>query len=137
MSCCGHEFRFIISQPILAESGVRLLTIPISCSRYVALKFAVAELTGRNREIKIHRHLASRSGAHLGSDRVLALLDHFKVQGVNGEHDVLVLQVTGPHLEAMFDDDPAVIQQTIKSLMYQVALGVSFLHDCEVIHAGR
>jgi len=111
--------------------------MPLSCSRYVALKFIVAELTDRNREIKIHRHLGSQSGAHPGSDRVLALLDHFKVLGANGEHDVLVLQVTGPHLEAMFDDEPTVIQQKIKPLMHQVALGVSFLHDCGVIHAGR
>ena len=55
---------------------------------------------------------------------------------MNGEHDVLVSQVTGPHLGAMFDDEPDIIQQAIKSLMYQVALGVSFLHDCGVIHAG-
>jgi serine/threonine-protein kinase SRPK3 len=97
----------------------------------------VAELTGRNREIKIYRHLASQSGMHPGSDRILVPLDHFKVQGPNGEHDVLVLQVTGPNLEAMFDDEPTVIQQAIRSLMHQVALGVSFLHDCGVIHAGR
>ena len=97
----------------------------------------MAELTGRNSEIQIYRHLASRSGSHPGSDRVIALLDHFKVQGANGEHDVLVLQVIGPHLEAMFDDDPAVIQQMIKSLTHQVALGTSFLHDCGVVHAGE
>ena len=97
----------------------------------------MAEFTGRNREIQIYRHLASRSGSHPGSDRVIALFDHFKVQGANGEHDVLVLQVIGPHLEAMFDDDPTVIQQMIKSLTHQVALGTSFLHDCGVVHAGE
>jgi len=96
----------------------------------------VAELTDRNREIKIHRHLGSQSRAHPGSDRVLALLDRFEVQGPNGKHDVLVLQVTGPHLEAVFDDEPTVIQQKIRPLMHQVALGASFLHDCGVIHAG-
>jgi len=106
-------------------------------SRYVALKFAVAELTGRNNEIRIYRHLASRSETHPGSDRILALLDHFRVQGVNGEHDVLVLQVIGPHLEAMFDDEPTAIQQTIKPLMHQITLGTSLLHDCGVVHAGR
>ena len=106
------------------------------CSRYVALKFAVAELTGTNNEIKIHRHLASQAGAHPGSERVLTLFDHFRVEGPNGEHDVLVSQVVGPQLEAAFDDEPAVIQQSIKSLMRQVALGTSFLHHCGVVHAG-
>ena len=85
----------------------------------------------------MYRHLASRSGMHPGSDHLLALLDHFEVQSMNGEHDVLVLQVTGPHLGAMFDDEPTVIQPAIKSLTHQVALGVSFLHDCGVTHAGR
>jgi hypothetical protein len=113
------------------------LTTPLQYRRYVALKFAVAELTGKNSELKIHRHLASQSASHPGSERVLALLDHFTVQGVNGEHDVSVSQVIGPHLEAMFDDDPTVIQQTVKSLVHQVALGTSFLHHCGVVHAGR
>ena len=97
----------------------------------------MAELTGKNSEIEIHRHLAAQSGTHPGSDRILTLLDHFKVQGTNGEHDVLVLQVIGPHLEAMFDDEPTVIQRTMNSLMHQVALGTSFLHNCGVVHAGR
>ena len=97
----------------------------------------MAELTGRNSEVEIHSHLASQSGTHPGSDHVLALLDHFKVQGVNGEHDVLVLRVVGPHLEAVFNDDPTVIQRTIKSLVHQIALGTSFLHDCGVIYAGE
>ena len=97
----------------------------------------MAELTGKNSEIKIHRHLASQSGIHPGSDRILALLDHFKVQGVNGEHDVLVLQVIGPQLAAMFDEEPTAVQQTIKSLIHEVALGISFLHECGVVHAGQ
>lgn len=96
----------------------------------------MADLTGRHNEIKIHRHLALRSGTHPGSDRVLALLDHFKIQGPNGEHDVLVSQVVGPHLEDIFEES-TVIPKQIKSLTYQVALGISFLHDCGVVHAGR
>ena len=96
----------------------------------------MAELAGKNNEIKILRHLASLSGTHTESDRVLTLLDHFRVQGVNGEHDVLVFPVIGPNLYAIFESDPAVIQQAIKSVMHQVALGTSFLHDCGVVHAG-
>ena len=96
----------------------------------------MAELTGRNNEIRIHRHLASRAGARPGSDHVLAPLDHLKVRGPNGEHDVLVSQVLGPHLEYMLDEEPSVFRQAIKSLARQIALGISFLHDCGVVHAG-
>jgi len=95
----------------------------------------VAGLTGNN-DLRIHHCLASRSGTHPGSDRVIALLDHFQVQGPNGEHDVLVLQVVGPHLEDMLDEEPTVIQQAAKPLARQIALGISFLHDSGVVHAG-
>ena len=125
----------IVSRPFSIKATSAADNNPVS--RYVALKFTVAELTDKNSEIKIHRHLTSRSGTHPGSDRVLALLDHFKVQGANGEHDVLVLQVVGPHLETMFNDETPIIQQAIKSLVHQVALGTSFLHDCGVVHAGQ
>ena len=125
----------IISRPF-HRSRPRPLTIHPSCSRYVALKFVIAELTGRNNEIKIHNHLASRSGAHPGFGRILAPLHHFRVQGPNGEHDVLVLQVLGPHIEDMFSYKPDVLRRAIKSLVQQVALGISFLHDCGVVHAG-
>ena len=113
-----------------------LTGVSLYYSRYVALKFAVAELTGKNNEIKIYRHLASQTGTHPGSERVLALLDDFRVQGVNGEHNVLVLQVVGPRLGAMFNEEPTVIQQSIKSLVHQVALGTSFLHHYGIVHAG-
>jgi serine/threonine-protein kinase SRPK3 len=97
----------------------------------------VSNQTGKNNEIKILRHLASQSGrTHPGSEHVLALLDHFTVHGVNGEHDVLVFPVVGPHLGDVSERYPGVIQLSIKSLVRQIALGASFLHDCGIVHAG-
>ena len=113
-----------------------LITLP-SYSRYVALKFVVAKLTGKNNEVKIHHHLAARSGTHPGSDRVLAPLDRFEVEGPNGKHDVLVFKVMGPQLSDMYNNCPSIIRQAIKSLAHQIALGISFLHDCGVVHAGQ
>ena len=86
--------------------------------------------------MKIYHHLASQSGKHPGSDHVLAPLDHFKVHGPNGEHDVLVLQVIGPHLGDMSDEYPSIIHQAIKPLARQIALGISFLHDSGIVHGG-
>ena len=118
-------------------SELEPLIVSLKCSRYVALKFVIAELTDKNNEIKIYHHLASQSPpTHPGSGHVPTLLDHFRVHGVNGEHDVLVFQVLGPSLQAMFNDDPSVILQSIKSLTHQVALGASFLHHCGVVHGG-
>ena len=96
----------------------------------------MAELTGRNNEIRIHRHLAAQSGAHAGSDRVLVFLDHLGIRGVNGEHDVLVSEIIGPHLVDIFDG-PIEMPKVIKSLAQQIALEISFLHDYGVVHAGQ
>ena len=98
----------------------------------------MAELTGRNNELNVYRHLAAQSKQgrkHPGSEHVLVLLDHFTVCGANGEHDVLVLPVVGPHLGDMFDKKPSAVRTSIKSLVRQVALGTSFLHDHGVVHA--
>lgn len=97
----------------------------------------MAELTGRNREVTIYRHLDDQSREKTESRHILRLLHRFKVKGANGEHEVLVLEVVGPHLEDMFNDEPTTIRQSIKDLMHQVALGISFLHRCGVIHAGQ
>ena len=99
----------------------------------------VAELTGRNNEIDVYRHLAAQSKRgrkHPGSRHVLVLSDNFTVCGVNGKHDVLVFPVVGPHLEDMFDEELSAIRKSIKSLVRQVALGTSFLHDHGIVHAG-
>ena len=34
---------------------------------------------------------------------------------MNGEHEVLLLEVIGPHLEVMFDNKPPPIQQITKN----------------------
>ena len=80
----------------------------------------MAELTGKNNEIEIYQHLASRSGAHPGSGHVLTLLDYFKVEGVNGENDVLMFPVIGPHLEAMSDEEPAGIKSRWEHLSSKI-----------------
>ena len=97
----------------------------------------MAALTDQNNEIEIYHHLVSQSGqTHPGSEYILAPLDQFRVHGVNGEHDVLVLPVLGPHLRDVLVESPGMIRRSIKSLMRQIALGVSFLHDCGVVHGG-
>ena len=99
----------------------------------------VAELTGRSNEVSAYRHLAAQSKwvrKHPGSEHVLALLDHFTVWGVNGKHEVLVFPVVAPHLENMFDRDPSAIRNSIKSLIHQIALGISLLHEHGIVHAG-
>ena len=56
---------------------------------------------------------------------------------MNGEHDVLVFPVLGPHIGDMLLGDSGVIQHSIKTLVRQITLGVSFLRDCGVVHGGQ
>ena len=49
---------------------------------------------------------------------------------------MLVFQVLGPHLVCTFRKHIFAIHKSIKSLVRQMALGISFLHHCGVVHAG-
>ena len=113
------------------------LTILPSRSRYVALKFIIADPTYGNNEAKIHHILASQPRTHPGSDHVLTPLGQFQVHGPNGEHVVLVFEVIGPQLSLLHSDRPHIPRRAIKPLTYQIALGISFLHNCGVVHGGR
>ena len=50
---------------------------------------------------------------------------------------MLVSQVVGPHIGAMIDNEPIEVHQAIKPLAHQIALGISFLHDRGIVHAGQ
>lgn len=102
----------------------------------MALKFNIAQLTNKSSEILILKHLAHGSHGQPGSDRVLGFLDHFRVQGVNGTHDVLVTEVVGPRLGDMINEDPELLQKQAKTLFRQIISGAAYLHANGVAHGG-
>ncbi|KAM9785892.1 LOW QUALITY PROTEIN: SRSF protein kinase 3 [Neosynchiropus ocellatus] len=75
---------------------------------------------------------------HPASQRIVGLLDEFKLAGVNGVHICLVLELLGPDLRSwqLCFGSPGVSRPLAKQILTQVLQGLDFLHThCKIIHA--
>jgi serine/threonine-protein kinase SRPK3 len=61
----------------------------------VALKFVVSNPPNKGYEQRVLKWL-SLSPLHPGKRYVIHLIDSFAINGPNGQHDVLVMDVVGP-----------------------------------------
>jgi serine/threonine-protein kinase SRPK3 len=65
--------------------------------------------------------------------------DHFQIKGPNGTHDCLVLELLGPSVADLLDAQPSIerLPGTLaKSIAKQTLLGLCFLHEQKIAHAG-
>ncbi|KAJ0064657.1 hypothetical protein NL108_011520 [Boleophthalmus pectinirostris] len=71
------------------------------------------------------------------SQRIVRLLDEFKVAGVNGVHICLVLELMGPSLRSVLSScgTPGLPRPVVKQVLTQVLQGLAYLHfQCKIIH---
>ncbi|KAI9724760.1 MAG: hypothetical protein M1812_000035 [Candelaria pacifica] len=97
---------------------------------YVALKINVADLTDQSSELKVLKHLAEHPNGP-GTPHLLDLLDNFMVEGPNGRHDVLVVEIVGPRLK---DIRHLLTPEIIKTLVFQIVSAVACLHAHGICH---
>ncbi|KAH8158804.1 hypothetical protein CIB48_g9450 [Xylaria polymorpha] len=110
-------------------------------SRNVALKVSVSEKSSNN-EANVLNAISKLSEEYPGQDHpgrhhLVRMLDHFTVDGPNGIHDCLVLELLGPSasdvIESLYSDGrlPA---DLAKSTAYQALLGIDFLSSQKIGH---
>lgn len=89
-----------------------------------------------NQELKVYRHLAGINIEHPGREYVRRLEDSFKLKGPNGEHDVFVMTPLGMSLRTLqeMQKDGVFREILVTKALDQVLLGLSFLHEADVIH---
>lgn len=106
---------------------------------YVAIKISVSEPTGQNRESTVLQTIATAHANQPGYQYLMTMTDFFEISGPNGKHECLVLEFLGPsvadYLDAHSLDErlPGVLA---KSVVKQALLGLSFLHERGIAHAG-
>ena len=107
-------------------------------SRYVSLKVITAASSGSNPEAKISHHLREGNLNHPGRDVVSDLLDDFWFDGPNGRHLCLVGEVLGSSIvEAKEESTHSLFPlKTARNITAQLALGLSYIHSCGVLHRG-
>ncbi|CAL1606071.1 unnamed protein product [Knipowitschia caucasica] len=88
-------------------------------------------------EIKLLRSVRNSDPDDPNRDKVVQLLDDFKISGVNGTHVCMVFEVLGHHLlkwiiKSNYQGLPL---PCVKSIIRQVLQGLDYLHSkCQIIH---
>ncbi|KAL0978811.1 hypothetical protein UPYG_G00176040 [Umbra pygmaea] len=88
-------------------------------------------------EIKLLRSVRNTDPNDPSRERVVQLLDDFKISGVNGTHVCMVFEVLGHHLlkwiiKSNYQGLPL---PCVKSIIRQVLQGLDYLHTkCKIIH---
>lgn len=115
--------------------------------RYVALKIGIASLGGDGDELRFLRKLQLLDTTNInintkqqGKNHIIPLLDHFTIEGPNGLHLCLVLQVAGPSLAALNYTPGAVAgsrrlrADLAVKITKQVVQGLEFMHSRGFCH---
>jgi serine/threonine-protein kinase SRPK3 len=108
---------------------------------YVALKIIVARVANASNEIDVLRYLRDgpQSRKYPGREHILGLLDHFRISGPNGTHNVLVLDVVGPSPEELRSGNEKgeeFVWKRSRIIAKEVALGIAYLHELGITHGG-
>ncbi|KAK5863125.1 hypothetical protein PBY51_000179 [Eleginops maclovinus] len=88
-------------------------------------------------ELALLRCATSPTSRRPSSQRIVQLLDEFKLAGVNGVHMCLVLELLGPDLRSLqlCFGNPGLAQRSVKQILTQILQGLEYLHtQCKIIH---
>ncbi|KAM0397630.1 hypothetical protein ACHAPZ_008249 [Fusarium culmorum] len=98
---------------------------------YVAVKVKISK-DKDTRELEVLQALSALPKHHPGSSHINQLRDHFTIDGPNGFHECLVLEITGPNIDdAACSRLPANI---VKVVAKQVLQGLDFLAANDIAH---
>ncbi|XP_026224432.1 SRSF protein kinase 3 [Anabas testudineus] len=88
-------------------------------------------------ELALLRCVSGPLSRHPSSQRIVQLLDEFKLAGINGVHMCLVLELLGPDLRSwqLCFGHSGLSQMWVKQILTQVLQGLDYLHtQCKIIH---
>ncbi|KAM9831135.1 SRSF protein kinase 3 [Syngnathus typhle] len=114
--------------------------VDLSLGRHVAvkiLKSGAAFAQAGQDELTLLRCTAGPTSQHPHSQRIVRLLDEFKLAGDNGVHTCLVMEALGPDLRSlqMRSGNTRLLQPYVKQIVTQVLQGLDYLHtQCKIIH---
>lgn len=107
-------------------------------NRYVSLKVITARHSKLSPEVDVRNRLRCGDRHHPGHPFVLSPLNEFYIDGPNGRHLCLVSELAGPSiLEVKMAAEHGMLSiEAAQNITAQLALGLSYVHSCGVIHGG-
>lgn len=100
-------------------------------NRCMTLKIVIIDLSSDNGESAILQWLSTRPRDHPNAKHIIQVHDSSQIQGPNGIHQVLVMDVLG----SLYSLVPqAVFHQQWSSVCRQVVLGLAYLYQEAVVH---
>lgn len=122
-------------------SGFALSDKHARFNRYVALKICVSE-TANSSEISILQRISSvPNDTHPGQQHIVQLRDSFHLEGPNGRHQCVALELTGPSISEFVNHWRApqslLPAQAAKIIARQVCEALDFLAGLGIGHGGK
>ncbi|EEU37169.1 uncharacterized protein NECHADRAFT_78359 [Fusarium vanettenii 77-13-4] len=108
-------------------------------SQYVAVKISVADM-GRRHELDVLRAISAFPRHHPGWPHLNHMLDNFTLDGPNGTHDCLVLELVGPNVAdavASYYNDDRLPAKLAKLFAKQTLQGLDLLASHDIGHGVR
>ncbi len=107
-------------------------------NRYVSLKVITARYSEPSPEVDVRKRLRCGDRHHPGRSFVLSPLNEFHISGPNGRHLCLVSELAGPSIsEVKTAAERGVLPiEAAQKIIAQLALGLSYVHSCGIIHGG-
>lgn len=106
--------------------------------RWVSLKIPTADSTRQSQELQTLRALQTDDAAN----HVVRLLDSFVHEGPNGSHQCLVLELLGPSVDYLLENDfnepgERMERDTILRITKQLLEGLAFVHSAGYAQGGK
>lgn len=101
-------------------------------NKNVALKILVANAPSSDATFLT---LLQEQGAN--HPNIMSLQDVFTIQGPNGTHQCLVLDVVGPRMKRIANGNHELSRVMVRDAARQIAEGVAYLHSIGICHGGK
>ncbi|KAI0515131.1 kinase-like domain-containing protein [Xylaria bambusicola] len=105
--------------------------------RYAAVKILMAKSMSNHETSILQLIPSSPRCTHRGQEYIVQLLDNFSLEGPNGKHPCLVLELLGASVSDLIDAylcDERLLAEAARSISYQVMTGVDFLAQLNIGH---
>ena len=112
---------------------------PAAAARYVAIKIFAADTPAGKLGCSIRRPLPQTivsSPSSIGAMFVVSLLEEFEIEGPNGFHKAVAMDLAGPSIAEVMRYRAPLPVEVGRQAVAQCAKGLAYLHSTGLVHGG-